>query len=63
MPPLLVVERDAGRRAEAETARVLGDRVDAEPLPDLVEEDVARLDDRLVQVRPQPWPPFFQQRK
>src|SRR6266481_6312717 len=46
----LVLERDAGRRAEPEAVRVLGDRVDAEPLPDLIEEDVARAHQRLVHV-------------
>jgi len=44
-----VLEADAGRQAEAEPACVLGDAVDAEALTRLVEEHVARLDDRAVE--------------
>src|SRR5262249_14080424 len=46
---LLVLEPDAGREPETQAPRVLGDEVHAEPLSGLVEEDVARLDDGLVE--------------
>jgi hypothetical protein len=46
---LLMLELHAGHEAEAEAPRVLRDAVDREPRPVLVEEDVARLDDGLVQ--------------
>src|SRR5262249_61318261 len=46
---ILVVEPDAGREAEAEVVRPLCHQVDAEALAHLVEVDVARLDDRLVE--------------
>ena len=49
MPPL-VLERDAGRRAQAEAVRVVGDVIDAEPLADLVEDHVARAHQRLVYI-------------
>ena len=45
---LLVLQADARRRAQAEAARPRRDGVDPEPLAELVEEHVARLDDRLV---------------
>src|SRR5207247_8739579 len=47
---LLVREGDAGGEPEPEPMRVLGDPIDAQPAPHLVEEYVARLDDGLVQV-------------
>src|SRR5262249_39833864 len=54
-PGLLVLEPDAGRESEPEAVRVLRDRIDAQPLAHGVEEDVARLDDRRVEVdRPMP---------
>src|SRR5207237_9342022 len=40
----------AGRAAEPETVGVLGDAVGAESASHLIEEDVARLDDRPVEV-------------
>src|SRR5439155_11709538 len=43
---LLVFEADAGREAEAQAARVLGDAVDAETLARLVEEGLRRIDGR-----------------
>src|SRR6266436_1564298 len=49
-PGLLVREGDAGGTPKPQAMRVLGDPIDAQPAPNLVEEHVARLDDGLVQV-------------